>query len=107
MNRIERIQNLLTAYSPLHHKITDESHLHHVPQHLETHVNILLVSNTFQCMRLIARHRLINHLLADEFKRGLHALTLHLYTPEEWAKQQHARPSPPCLDGFDSTDADI
>lgn len=87
-------------------EIDDESHKHHVPEGQESHFNILIVSEDFSALSKVARHRIINKLLADELKNGLHALSLHLYTPNEWetAKDQQLA-SPNCRGGSRSRDA--
>jgi BolA protein len=46
-----------------------------------------VVSGAFAGKSQIARHRLVNSLLKDEFDAGLHALSLRLKTPEEWARE--------------------
>lgn len=104
MNRTHRIEKILSeALSPSQLFIHDETHLHHVPQHSETHFKLIMASNAFAGLTLIQRHRQVNHLLAEEFKQGLHALSLHLYTPEEWQHQKtSALNSPPCRDGYGS-----
>lgn len=49
---------------------------------------VSLVSNAFTGKTQIARHRLVNGLLKDEFdNHGLHALSLRLKTPEEWERE--------------------
>lgn len=46
---------------------------------------VAIVSSAFAGKTQIARHRLVNSLLKDEFDNmGLHALSLRLKTPEEW-----------------------
>ena len=46
---------------------------------------VALVSTEFTGKSPIARHRMVNALLKDEFDhRGLHALSLRLKTPGEW-----------------------
>lgn len=47
-----------------------------------------IVSSAFSGKTQIARHRLVNALLKDEFDAGLHALSLRLKTPEEWAREE-------------------
>ncbi|MXV44586.1 BolA/IbaG family iron-sulfur metabolism protein [Saccharibacter sp. 17.LH.SD] len=44
----------------------------------ETHYAVEIVSDKFDEMRALARHRLVNELLAPEFEQGLHALSLTL-----------------------------
>jgi BolA protein len=103
MQRAQRIKELLSHHlHPSVLDIEDESHRHHVPQGLETHFKLTIVTTLFDEMTRIARHRLINTLLASEFKNGLHALSLHLYSPTEWENREKKAPaSPPCRDGFD------
>ena len=100
--RTERIKQLLTAQ--LHPEILDvinESHKHHVPEGSETHIKITAVSQEFQSKSRIERHRLIQHLLTDELNQGLHALSMHLFTPDEWEKSK-VPSSPACRDGFEN-----
>ena len=102
MTRKQRIADIISQHlkSTLV-EINDESHKHHVPDGLETHFNILIVSKDFQALSRIERHRLINKLLALEFKNGLHALSLHLHTPTEWEiAQEQQLPSPNCRNGY-------
>ena len=47
-----------------------------------------MVSAAFQGKPPLARHRAVNSLLAPEFDRGLHALSLRLKTPEEVARER-------------------
>jgi BolA protein len=49
----------------------------------ETHYLVHAVSQRFAGLGRVARHRLVNAALADEFAGGLHALNLKLETPEE------------------------
>lgn len=49
-----------------------------------------VVSNHFQGKPQIARHRAVNALLAPEFERGVHALSLRLKTPAEMAREKAA-----------------
>jgi BolA-like protein 1 len=46
-----------------------------------------MVSEEFKGKTPIARHRLVNGLLKEEFDLGLHALSLRLKTPEEWERE--------------------
>jgi BolA protein len=98
-NRIE--QTLQGALGPMHMEIVDESHMHSVPDGAESHFKVLVVSEAFQDERLVARHRRVNTLLADELHAGLHALSIHAWTPQEWFdKGGGAAPaSPQCLGG--------
>lgn len=102
MSRQQRITDLLSQQlQPSFLDIINESNRHHVPAGSETHFKITATSSQFQGLSLLDRHRLINKLLADELNQGLHALSLHLYTKEEWdAKGFQAPQSPACRDGY-------
>jgi BolA protein len=69
--------------------VRDDSHLHagHAGASPagETHYAVLLVAPEFDGQSRVARSRLVHELLADEFSRGLHALSLTLRTPQEHA----------------------
>ena len=96
MSRKLRIHNALSKALKLDSlNIEDESHRHSVPDGAETHFKIVAVSLNFDNLRPVARHRLINTLLAPEFKEGLHALSLHLYTPNEWLQKTTKVPASP------------
>lgn len=101
MSRQQRMQTLLhTALEPNVLLVEDESSHHNVPQGAESHFKITAVSSRFDTLTRIERHRLIHSLLEKEFSLGLHALTLHLYTPDDWAKQQEKTvTSPACRGG--------
>jgi len=101
MRTQETIQDKLQqAFSPLHLEVTDESHMHNVPEDSQSHFRVLLVSEQFSGKPLVQRHRAVNKTLEDELSGGVHALALHTMTPEEWfAKGGEAPESPPCLGG--------
>jgi BolA protein len=101
MSRKERIEHLLNQeLAPVYLNVEDESANHHVPQGAETHFKVIAVSSRFTDVSRIERHRLLNHLLSKEFDQGLHALSMHLYTPAEWEKNQAVLKSPACRDGY-------
>lgn len=98
-NRIE--QQLEQQLEPSFLSIENESNKHHVPEGSETHFKVTAVSESFADLSRIDRHRKINQLLAEELKQGLHALSMHLYTEQEWKKKgQSTTSSPSCKDGF-------
>lgn len=94
-------QKLLTAFSPLHLDVINESHQHNVPPGSESHFKVIIVSNAFEGERLISRHRAINALLANELAEHIHALALHTYTEKEWLNYyaENTPLSPKCLGG--------
>lgn len=102
MFRKQRIETLLSDHlNPNLLIIEDESHKHHVPVDGESHFKITVVAELFEPLSKVQRHRLLNTLLSDELKQGLHALSLHLFTPGEWlAREEKTQTSPACRDGF-------
>ena len=84
MNRIEKniLRKLEKELNPTLIEIKDESHLHanHNPSAKEggTHFKIKIVSKKFKGKSRIEKHRIVNDILENEFKKGLHALTLSL-----------------------------
>ncbi|KTD18412.1 BolA family protein [Legionella jordanis] len=102
MSRKERILKLVQqSFQPNYLSVENESHKHHVPEGSETHFRLLMVSDHFKDLTRINRHRAINRLLAEELANGMHALSLHLYTVEEWEKRNRtSHTSPACRDGY-------
>jgi BolA protein len=87
-------------FEPLHLEVVNESHMHNVPEGSESHFKVVVVSQRFENDSLLARHRHVNSILADELSGGVHALALHTMTPEEWfAKGGVAPASPECMGG--------
>ncbi len=86
--------------SSAHLEVINESHLHSGPPDAESHFRIIIVSNSFEGVSLVERHRTINEILREEFQAGLHALSLRTHTSEEWkAIQGNVPPPPPCHGG--------
>jgi BolA family transcriptional regulator, general stress-responsive regulator len=91
---------LAEGLQPLHLQVENESHRHNVPPGSESHFKVVLVADAFEGKSLVARHRLVNELLADELRNHIHALALHTYTREDWEEKNGNAPlSPPCLGG--------
>ncbi|MFQ6372152.1 BolA family protein [Shewanella sp. YIC-542] len=89
-------QKLQAALLPEHLEVVNESHNHHVPPNSETHFKVVIVSQAFDGQRLLARHRQVNEALAHELANGVHALSMHTYTPQEWQAQVAVPDSPKC-----------
>lgn len=97
-SRIE--DKLAGAISLEHMEVINESDRHNVPRGSESHFKLVLVSDEFTDESLLNRHRRINGLLAEELATGVHALSIHAYTTEEWKERTGTSPvSPPCLGG--------
>ncbi|WP_111976477.1 BolA family protein [Algibacillus agarilyticus] len=96
------IEKLSLTFTPRVLDVVNESHMHSGPA-LESHFKVIMVSHVFEQKRLIARHRAVNECLAEELAGDVHALAIHVYTPEEWETRQHSVPlSPKCLGGSKS-----
>jgi BolA protein len=80
-------QRLEQALRPSRLDIVDESRLHagHSEQARagESHFRVLVISPEFAGKSRLARHRLINELLADQLATKVHALAIHAYAPGE------------------------
>ena len=86
---------IVAAFAPQSFTISDDSHLHagHIghpgsghPGTMsadETHFTVTIVSQAFAGKSRVQRHRMVNDLLADELKGGLHALAIRALTPED------------------------
>ena len=101
MNMQTQIETKLAAELQVQHlEVVNESNNHNVPPGSESHFKIVVVAPDFAGKSLINRHRMINSILADELRQGIHALAMHTYTEEEWVKKHGNVPlSPPCLGG--------
>jgi BolA protein len=90
---------LQSEFSPLFLEIENESH-NHGGSSTTSHFRVVIVTEAFEGLRLIGRHRKINALLAHELANEIHALALHTFTPKEWEeKGQTATLSPACAGG--------
>ena len=92
----ERIhQKISNALQCEHLDLIDESHMHAGPR-TESHFKLIAVSNAFSGHARIRRHQLVYRILSEELANSVHALSLYLYTPEEWLVREEAPDSPPC-----------
>ena len=63
-------------------------------EHLEvhgddgTHFEAVVVSQSFEGLRLIQRHQKVYAALGDRMRAEIHALSMKTLTPAEWAKLQ-------------------
>jgi BolA family transcriptional regulator, general stress-responsive regulator len=70
-----------------HVEIEDESHRHagHPGARGGGHFNVVVVSERFEGLSRVARHRAIYEVLADQLGGGsIHALSAKALTPAEW-----------------------
>ena len=90
----------LQVFDPSHLEVINESSNHNVPIGSESHFKVVMVSEQFEGLRLIQRHRMVNEQLQEELDGPIHALSLHLYTSSDWKKRYGSVPkSPPCRGG--------
>lgn len=92
-------RKLTDTFHPEHLEVVNESHKHGVPRGSESHFKVVVVSGSFQGVKLIDRHRLVNEVLAEELESGVHALSIKAKTPSQWAKNSNVQKTPPCLGG--------
>ena len=90
MNTQEKIREILEKeFSPLILEIQDDSALH--AGHKESlrsgggHFSVLIVSERFIGLKLIARHRLIYEALGKKLKKDIHALAIKALVPAEYS----------------------
>ena len=88
MTMKDRIEaRLREALSPVALEVIDESALHagHAGARPggETHYRVDIVSEAFAGKSRVARHRIVNALLGEQFAAGVHALALRTRAPGE------------------------
>jgi BolA protein len=85
--RIETIRDrLIATFAPLECQLEDESHLHAGHAGAATgagHFKVRLVSDRFDGLNRIARHRLVYDCLRDMMSSDIHALNIIAITPSE------------------------
>ena len=85
--RIATIEDKLrSALSPVELLVKDQSHLHagHAgAQEGKGHFEVTIVSNKFDGLNRIARHRLIYEALGSFMQSDIHALRINAYSPSE------------------------
>ncbi len=83
-------EKLSKAFAPEALEVVNESHNHagHAgsPGTGESHFAIKVVSNSFTGKSRVARHRMVNEVLADELAGKIHALAITALSPEEGAR---------------------
>jgi BolA protein len=88
--RIEKIRDrLIATFAPLECQLEDESHLHagHVGAASGAgHYKVRLVSDRFDGLNRIARHRLVYDCLRDMMHSDIHALNIIAIAPSEVAR---------------------
>ncbi|XP_059049739.1 bolA-like protein DDB_G0274169 [Achroia grisella] len=95
------LNKLQSALSACHLNVINESYMHNVPKGAETHFKVVVVSDKFDGLPLIKRHRLVNDILKEELQTGVHALSIVAKTPQQWEESDKVvESSPNCKGGF-------
>ncbi len=84
--RVEMIRRRLTdALQPESLDIEDDSarHAGHASSGGGGHFNVTIVSDKFNGLNLIKRHRIVYDAVADIMNSEIHALSMKTYTPKE------------------------
>jgi len=86
MSLANEIRQRLQALAPSTINIEDESaqHAGHAGAKDGGHYRLVIVSDRFQGLNAVARHRLIYQSLGDLMQQGIHALAISAFTPEEF-----------------------
>jgi BolA protein len=73
-------EKLMLALNPTRLDVVNESHLHaghsSSPGTGESHFRVLIVSDAFSSKSRVERHRIVNDVLRDELRDGVHALAI-------------------------------
>ena len=88
MKRKINIENLiLKNYEPQFYSVLDVSEQHRGHQNfrenVESHFEIIIVSEKFHNKNKIDRHRMVNECLKEEFLSDLHSVVIKTYTLDE------------------------
>ncbi len=80
-------EKLRIGLKPVRLDVVNESEKHaghrSSPGTGQSHFRVLVVSEKFAGQSRVARHRMVNALIADELAGGVHALALTTYAPGE------------------------
>ena len=91
MNRKFKIEKILIDnFEPYFFLVKDVSEEHRGHQNfrenVESHFEIVIVSQKFENLNNVARHRMINKSLKEEFMSDLHSVTMKTFTIDEYEK---------------------
>ncbi len=87
-------KKIISEFTPSYYSVVNESH-NHAGTKTQSHYKIVVVSDVFNGLNLINRHRAINKTFKKELTQ-IHALAIHTYTKQEWSKKGYAPESPKC-----------
>jgi BolA protein len=93
-------QKLTEILHPAVLNLVNESPGHGLPPSAEKHFRVVVVSEKFEGLSRVDRHRLVHTAVADELRSHVHALSVQAYTPVEWNDREgRTHASPECLGG--------
>jgi len=100
------IQEALTkqiteALQPSVLQVINESYKHNVPKGSESHFKVLVVSEAFDGLAPLARHRLVNSAVKATIPT-IHAFSVEAKTPAQYAASPTVAATPNCLGGSKS-----
>ena len=89
MKRRLKIEKIISeSYNPFFYSVLDVSEQHrghqNFKENIESHFEIIVVSDKFIDIKRIDRHRMVNYSLKDEFSSDLHSAIIKTYTIEEY-----------------------
>ena len=89
LKRKLKIENIiLEKFEPYFFSVLDVSEQHRGHQNfkedVESHFEIIIVSEKFKNLNRIERHRMVNQSLKEEFLSDLHSIIIKTYTIEEY-----------------------
>lgn len=86
MNIEDEIYNRLNALVPSSIALEDESSQHagHAGAAGGKHYRLTIVSSRFEGLDAVARHRLVYDAMGDLMQKGVHALAINAYAPDEF-----------------------
>ena len=89
MKRKLKIDQLIIDYfKPHFFSVSDVSEQHrghqNFKENVESHFEIIIVSEKFDNRNKIERHRMVNKSLKEEFLSDLHSVTIKTYTIDEF-----------------------
>ncbi len=80
-------EKLMISLRPTRLDVVNESHLHaghrSSPGTGESHFRLFIVSEAFVGKSRVERHRMVNDVLVEELRNGLHALAIKACAPGE------------------------
>ena len=84
--KLEKI--IMNCFKPHFFSILDVSEQHrghrNFKQDVESHFEIIIVSEKFKKIKNIDRHRMVNKCLKEEFLTDLHSVIIKTYTIDEY-----------------------